>query len=157
MKNITLIFAVALLISSCTTPKLNDPIQTEGEYVNRQIQIRAPAYANKFNTRDVVILELRYNSTNEIVFHDDYGLRIFEKVGDGWIEIKQKPTDRVPSGDIILSPRKEISAVQVVMLFPDLPDLERKYLVRIYVIGQMNSDGGKVEVVAFTDIVLQPK
>jgi len=158
-QTIVLLFIVifySLSTSSCADSKLNDPIQIADEYVNRQILIRAPAYANKFSTKDVVILELKYNSTNEIVFPNNYGVRIFEETSNGWIEIKEKATDRVPPDDIVLSPMKEMPAVQVVMLFPDLPNLGRKYALRIYVIGQMNSNGKKIEIAAFVDIVLQP-
>ncbi len=156
---IFLISAVLLgivLIPSCTVADVNNPIPIEEEYVNQQILIRAPAYVNKFNTRDAVILELKYNSTNEIVFPNDYGLRIFEKTADGWTEIKEIPTETFPPDDIILSPLKEMPAVQTVMFFPNLPDLGRKYSLRIYVIGQMNSNGKKIEIAAFVDIVLQP-
>jgi len=153
---ISVVLFGSLLLSSCIAPELGNPIQIAEEYVNQQILIRAPAYANKFSTRDVVILELKYNSPNEIVFPNNYGLRIFEKTTDGWVEVKEKLTDRIPPGDIILSPTKELPVVQVVMLFPDLPDLGRKYSLRIYVVGQMNSNGKEIEIAAFVDIVLQP-
>ena len=158
-KKVALITAVLLgfvLISSCTPSETNSPIPTDEEYVNRQILIRAPDYANKFDTRDFIMLELKYNTTNEIVFPNNYGLKIFEKTADGWVEIKEQPTERVPPGDIIFSPLKEMPAVPVVMVFPDLPDLGQKYSLRIYVIGQMSSNGQTIEVVAFTDIVLNP-
>jgi hypothetical protein len=158
-KMITLISAVLLgivLIPSCTVANVNNPIKIEKEYVNQQILIRAPAYVNKFNTRDVVVLELKYNSTNEIVFSNDYGLRIFEKTADGWTEVKEMPTETFPPDDIILSPSKEMPAVQSVMFFPDLPDFGRKYSLRIYVIGLMSSNGEEIEVAAFTDIELHP-
>lgn len=128
----------------------------DDRFVNKQIFIRAPAYANKFKTSDLIILELKYDSNNEIVFSNNYGLKIFESTKDGWIEIKEKPTDRIPSGNIVLSPWAEMPATQIVMLYPDLPNLQRQYSLRIYVIGQMKGDEGTTKISAYTDITLSP-
>jgi hypothetical protein len=153
---ISTVLLCLVLTSSCTPSEVGSPIPENEKYVNQQILLRAPTSINTFGTRDVVVLELKYNSTNEIVFPNNYGLRIFEKTADGWMEIKEIPTETFPPDDIILSPLKEMPAVQSVMFFPDLPDLERKYSLRIYAIGQMSSNGQTIEVMAFTDIVLRP-
>ena len=144
------------LLVSCTPSGKSPPILLEDKYVNQQILVRAPNYSNTYNVGDSISLELKYNSKYEIVFPNDYNLRIFEDTGDGWVEIKQKPTQRIPSGDIVLFPTAELPAVQIVILFPDLPDLQRKYLLRIYVIGQMKIDGDLVKVAAYTQIALHP-
>ena len=143
------------LLTSCASEK-NNPISINEKYVNQQILLRAPNYANTFRTRDSHTLELKYNSDNEIVFPNNYNLRIFENTSTGWVEIKEKPTERIPPGDIVLSPTKELPAVQIVILFPDLPSLEREYSLRIYVIGQMEVHGETEQVIACTQIVLYP-
>lgn len=143
------------LISACTSDK-NDPIQMDGTYVNQQIILRAPSYANEFGTNEALILELKYNSINEIVFPNNYGLRIFEETEDGWKEVQEKPTERTPTGDIIFSPEKLMPAVHIVGVYPNLQRPGQKHNLRVYVIGEMNVNGEVIKVAAYTDVTLKP-
>jgi hypothetical protein len=145
-----------IVLPSCSTTNPNHPIPIEEGFQNKQILIRAPGYANTFKTTESLILELKYNSYNEIVFPRNYNLRIFEYSDDEWVEIKEKPTQRFPDEDIIFSPDKYMPAVQVVGLFPDLPDIFREYKLRIYVTGKMKTDDGNQDVTAYVDVVLTP-
>jgi hypothetical protein len=131
------------LISACTSDK-NDPIQMDGTNVNQQINLRAPAYANEFGTNEALILELKYNSINEIVFPNNYGIRIFEETEDGWIEVQEKPTERF------------MPAVHIVGVYPNLQRPDLKHNLRVYVIGEMKVNGEVVEVAAYTDVKLKP-
>jgi hypothetical protein len=145
-----------IILLSCSTANPKHPIPTEAGFLNKQILIRAPSYANKFKTTETLVLELKYNSTNVIVFPRNYNLRIFEYSGDEWVEIKEKPTERFPNGDIILLPDKYMPIVHVVGVFPDLPDVFREYKLRIYVTGGMKTDDGNHDVSAYVDVVLTP-
>lgn len=145
-----------LLLVSCTPSEESALVPIEESYVNTQILLRAPSYSNTFRTQDPINLELKYNTSYEITFPNNYNLRIFENNSGKWVEIKEKPTERYPLGDVVLSPDKEMPAVQVVVLFPDLPFLERGYSLRIYVIGDMKANGEIVEVAAYTDVMLRP-
>jgi hypothetical protein len=153
---ISYLLLLHIILLSCSTASPKHPIPTEEGFLNKQILIRAPSYANKFKTTETLVLELKYNSTNVIVFPRNYNLRIFEYSGDDWVEIKEKPTQRFPDEDIIFSPDKYIPAVQVVGLFPDLPDIFREYKLRIYLTGKMKTDDGDQDVTAFVDVVLTP-
>ena len=145
-----------IALPSCSTTNPGHPISVDEGFLNKQILIRAPGYANKFKTTESLVLELKYNSYNEIVFPRNYNLRIFEYSGDEWVEIKEKPTQRFPDEDIIFSPDKYMPAVEVVGLFPDLPDIFREYKLRIYVTGKMKTDDGDQDVTAYVDVVLTP-
>jgi hypothetical protein len=95
-----------------------------------------------------------YQADNEIVFPNDYNLRIFKKTNEGWIEIKEIPTTRLPEGDIVLSrPTKTLESLSVA---PDLVDYNQSYHLRIYVIGDMNTNEVIKKVAAYTDVVLHP-
>jgi hypothetical protein len=55
-----------------------------------------------------------------------------------------------------LSPKTLMPAVQVVILYPNLPITDQKCFLRIYVIGQMQEKSETTVVAAFTDVVLNP-
>ena len=122
---VLILFCVFFLVS-CDSSEINDPIIIDEHYLNQQILLRAPSYGNTFKTNVPVLLELKYNSNNEITFPSDFNIQIFQKSSDGWIEIKEFPTTRVPSDDIVLSPEKYMPAVQVIYFYPDLLDLDTK-------------------------------
>jgi len=152
-----IVLIASILVTSCSSSELPSPISIDNEYLNHQIFVRAPSDSNTFNTQDVIYLEIKYNSTNKIVFPNNYNLRIFENTLKKWIEIKEKPMTRIPAGDIILSPEKMLPAVQGVYVSPALPDPGKKYSLRIYVIGQMEANGQSISVAAYTDVILRPK
>jgi len=147
---------MTLILTACTSSEKKAPLSFENKYLNQQIQIKALNFGNTFTTTDSLSLELEYKSNNEIVFPNNYGLRIFEKTKDGWQEIKEMPTQRIPSGNIVLSPDVDISAVDIVSLFPDLTNSNEKTTLCIYVIGQMTENGETKSVAAFTTVVLHP-
>ena len=149
-------FLVVFLLTSCNGSEDVSPVSIGEDYVNQQILIRVPDYSNTLKTADPISLELKYNSNNRIVFPNDYNLRVFERTSDEWIEIKQKPVERYPTDDIVLAPDREISIVQIVVVFPEIPNLEEKHLLRIYVFGDMEVNGDVVEVAAYTDVRLNP-
>ncbi len=148
--------AIQILLASCSSASNLPPLSFEDDYLNQQILLRVPSYSNTYKTTDPINLELKYNSNKEIIFPYNYNLKIFERSDVMWVELKEKPTDRFPLNDIILSPTIELPAVQVVVLFPDLQNPFREYDLRIYVIGNMKTNDGTEEVAAYTEITLQP-
>lgn len=145
-----------LIIAACSPLGRDDPISINPKYVNDQILLRAPQYANTFKTNDSIILELKNNTHNTLTFPRNYNIKIFEDSKEGWIWISEKPTQRTPANDIVLSPKEESPVVEVVVVFPDLPDTNREYKLRIYVVGKMQEDEKLIEVGAYTDIFLYP-
>lgn len=152
---VLILFFVILLVS-CDSSEINDPIIMDEHYVNQQILLRAPSYGNTYKTNVPVLLELKYNSNNEITFPSDFNIQIFQKSSDGWIEINEFLTTRVPSNDIVLSPEKYMPAVQVIYFYPDLSNLDQEYFLRVYIFGQMIEAGESKEVAAFVEITLNP-
>lgn len=150
------IILLQILLASCSSLDSTPPVSFEEGYVNQQILLRAPDFSNTFRTTDVISLELKYNSTNEITFPNNYNLRIFQRTNGEWIELYEKPTERLPAGDVVFSPTKEMPAVHVIYLYPDLQEPSPKYQLRIYVIGEMRTKEGIKKVAAYTDITLHP-
>ena len=150
------VFALTVILTACSSSENSAPLSLDSKYVNQQIQIKVLNFGNTFTTTDSLSLKIEYNSRNEIVFPNNYGLRIFEKTRDGWQEIKEMPTQRIPSGNIVLSPDVDISAVDIVSLFPDLTNINKNTKLCIYVIGQMTENGETKSVAAFTTVVLHP-
>ncbi len=144
------------LLTSCASSERPPTINVDSKYINQQILLRAPKYANTYKTKDVITLELKYNSNNEIIFPNNYNLRIFEETINGWTEIKERPTERIPSGDVVFSPEKYMPAVEIVFLHPELPNPNEESFLRIYVIGKMKEGDEIIDVAAYTTIVLSP-
>jgi hypothetical protein len=141
---------------SCSELTPAPPIDIEKEYLNQQILLRAPNFSNSFNTLDRISLELKYNSNREIVFPNNFNLKMFIQTNEGWMEINERPIVRLPPGDVVFSPSKMMPAVQVIYFSPELPSSNQKYKLRIYVIGSMKEMGESIKVAAFTDIELHP-
>jgi len=144
------------LLASCSSLDSTPPLSFEDGYLNQQILLRAPDFSNTFRTTDVISLELKYNSNNAIVLPNNYNLKIFERTSESWVEIKEKPIERLPAGDIILSPTKLMPAVEVIFFSPNLDNPETKNQLRIYVTGDMITNEGIKKVAAYVDITLYP-
>jgi hypothetical protein len=142
------------LLPSCSGSNSNSPIDIEESYVNQQILLSAPEFFNTYKTIDAIYLELRSNSNNEIVFPNDYNLRIFEGKNGDWIELSEIPTTRLPEGDVVFSPNKKLR--ETTFVDPALTDYTRRYQLRIYVIGDMKTEEGIKPVAAYLDIELHP-
>jgi hypothetical protein len=144
-----------MILISCVTQN-TDPIPVESVFLNEQIKLRAASYLNTFKTGDAVYLELKYNTNRKIVFPNNYNLRIFYKLDNEWAELKEKPTQRYPEGEIVFSPTVYMPATEVVPVLPDLPSRLKEYDLRIYVMGHMEDKDKLVEVFAYAVIALRP-
>lgn len=144
------------LLVSCSNLDGHAPLSFDDAYLNQQILLRVGSFVNTFKTGDRISLELKYNSYNEIVFPNNFNLKIFERANETWVEIPEKPITRLPTGDVVFSPNKEMPAVYVIYLSPDLKNINTNYQLRIYVIGNMKTNEGIKEVAAYTDIELHP-
>ncbi len=143
------------LLASCSNPDDKPPINIEKSYVNQQIALGAPGgLFNTFNATDPIYLEIQLSSKNEIVFPNNYNLKIFERKAGDWIEIFEKPTTRLPAGDVVLSTNAKFK--ETTFVTPVLTDYTRRYQLRIYVIGEMKTDEGIKQVAAYIDLELHP-
>ena len=138
--------------SAGTKPPINFP----SAYLNQQIELLVIPQWNTFKTTDSVGLKLLYKSENQITLPRNYNLRLFVQQTGGWIEIKEMPTERYPSGDIILSLTMIPSSDDIVTFIPMLPDVTKRYELGVYVFGDMATTDGIKKVGAYVTVVLNP-
>jgi hypothetical protein len=148
--------ALIFLISGCSSKNIQSPISFDEDYLNNQLQIRAPQDWNTYKTGDQVAVELKYDSIYEVTMPSNYNVRFFIYESEQWVEINEEPTIRTPANDVILSPNVGSPSILPVVFFPEFPDKSKSYLLRIYVIGEMDENGSKKNVAAYTDIRLNP-
>ncbi len=144
------------MLVACSTSIDTDPIQTPSDYTNQQIGLRTFDYNNSYNTSDAISAEIWNYSGKLITFPNNYNIRIFERTKTGWEEIFEKPVTRLPPGDFTFNPNDGSSSIVMIDVFPNLPDLDRKYDLRIYVTGQMYEKDETTDVFAYVDITLKP-
>lgn len=151
---------ISILLAGCATSNNlvnTDPIDFDANYLNQQIGLVAIKELSSFDTRNPITILLNYNTTNRIIFSENYDLRLFVFQYNEWTEISEIPMDRYPKGDIVLSPDDPSSYSQMVTFIPNIPDKEKKYHLRIYVFGELQTAGGETKTVsAFTDVLLTP-
>jgi hypothetical protein len=156
IKIASIILLVLFVLNACSNSTPTPPITFDEDNLNSQVLLRRSPLFSSNRTTDPIALELKYNSNNTIIFPNNYNIRIFEYVNDGWKEYKEQPTVRLPAGDVEFSPDKFMPAVTIFYVHPSLPDLHRSYKLRIYISGEMSVNDQILEVGAYTDVYLQP-
>ena len=150
------ILLLIFLLTACSKNIDTNPIQTPLEYTNQQIMLRTFDYNNSYKTSDAIFADIWNYSGKLISFPNNYNIRIFERTKTGWEEISEKPVTRLPPGDFTFNPNDSSSSIVTIVIIPDLPDLNRKYDLRIYITGYMIENNESVVVTAYTDINLKP-
>jgi len=152
---IFLLLAGQVLLMSCTTVKGNPQLDgVEDSNINNQVRAKVADIMNPLKTTEPIFLEIQSHTPNTMVFKNNFSVRIF-KITDGeWEEIKEKPTTRLPETDFVFSPDKGM--VYIFALHPNLDDYTHNVYLRIYVIGDMETDQGTTKVAAYADVALNP-
>lgn len=146
-----------LLLISCA--RLNDkmppPLEFQDDYLNNQVILHAFPQLNSFKTTDILVLSLTFRTDTDIVFPNNYNLRLFVRDKESWKEINEKPMVRLPEGEFIFSPVTS-NQMSVIYVDPNIENTEQKYLLRIYVSGKMIENGISKTVASYLDIELRP-
>ena len=155
-KNLIHIIKLAILLNilittACAVGEPSPPIKFDDGYLNQQILLSAPVSFNRFSAKDAISVEITNASSHDIVFQNNYGILMFLKSNDGWVEVAEVPTTRLPEGEVLLSPK----ATKTTYIMPNLPRGASTYSLRIYVFGTTKGDK-EFGVAAFTDLVLSP-
>ena len=152
---INLLLVSQVLLMSCAAtkhePKIDD---VEDLNINNQVYAKVYGLMNTFETINPVFLEIQSYTPNTIVFKNNFSVRIFQQTNDGWKEIKEKLTRRLPEDDVYFSPEK--GTLQIFAVFPELEDYTRNVQLRIYVIGDMQTEQGVTKVASYADVTLHP-
>ena len=102
-----LISITLLLLFSCTSVNSNiqPPLDFEDEYLNKQVRLFPFSQEDTFKTTDLLDLSMVFGTDTEIVFPNNYNLRLFVLENETWNEINEKPRTRLPEGYFLFSPR----------------------------------------------------
>jgi hypothetical protein len=149
MANLFILLFSVLFLNSCSSAKLENLIPVNEENINNQIILRAPNYANNFKVDRPVIMELKNTTEMTIVFPRDFNIQLFVLDKNHWVEIHEQPLVRFPADDIVLS--GDNPTIQVFSVFPEYPESNKAYYLRIYVIGELR-DEMKTLVAGYIDI-----
>jgi hypothetical protein len=139
-------------LMACTPQEKSLPIEFDEDFLNQQITLKAPGFANTFSSGEDIYIEITNNSSTDVVFPNDYNIRIFSFSDNKWGEISEVSTMRLPEGNLTLSPNNNSLTIHNTFVAPNLLDLNRQYKLRIYVFGNIDT----TQVSAFTDVVLHP-
>ena len=149
------LFVSQVLLMSCATTKNELKIDdVEDSNINNQVHAKVYELMNTLKTVRPVFLEIRSITPNTVVFKNNFSVRIFQQTNNGWKEIKEEPTTRFPEDDVIFSPDK--GTLQIFAVHPHLDDYTHNVQLRIYVIGDMQTDQGTTKVAAYADVTLHP-
>jgi len=136
--------------SSIPTPDIGIDFQGE-EY----LKIIAPVGWNSFKANDLISLEIRNISDNQITSGPDFGIRVFIRLDKKWVEVKNNAIYQ--NYPYTLEPGKGYESSAATMVMPDLPDYSTAYDVRIIVVGNLVENGKDTKKVAsFIDLKLTP-
>ena len=128
------VLVVQIFLFSCTSAYDEPPVEMEEDYVNQQIKLLIPSQFNSYETTSSVVLEVQYFSNNDIVFPNNYNVRIFKRTDEAWIEIQEKPITRLPEDDIVFSAEKETNAIRLFTVYPELDKYDQPSELRFYIL-----------------------
>jgi hypothetical protein len=157
LRRLPVLMVTILLLISCvrSIDKMPPPLEFEGDHLNNEVTLHALAQENSFKTTDILVLRLTFRTDTDIVFPNDYSLRLFVRDKDSWKEINEKPVERLPEGDFIFSPDTS-HQLPVIFVEPNIENTGQKYSMRIYVSGNMIKNGTSETVASYLDIELRP-
>lgn len=152
---IILLFVSQMFLESCSTAIREPQVDNiEANNTNNQIHAKVYELMNTFETVNPVFLEIQSFAPGIIVFNNNFGVRIFQKTNNDWKEIKEKTTTRLPEDDVVFSP--ENGMVKIFTVFPELDDYTHNVQLRIYIIGEIQTDQDITKVAAYVDVMLHP-
>ncbi|MCP4143095.1 MAG: hypothetical protein GY755_22885 [Chloroflexi bacterium] len=140
-------------LSSCSST-VEPPLEFEEGNLNNQVRLFVSPQGNTFKSTDPIALGMMFKTDTDIVFPNNYNLRLFIRDKESWREISEKPVNRYPIGEFVFFPA---TSPQVLSFFVE-PEVvtAQKYWVRIYVSGEMIENGVSKTVASYIDIEMRP-
>jgi hypothetical protein len=146
--------ALSNLVESSTVPTPNIGIDVQsGKY----LEITAPKGWNSFKTDDLISLEIRNISKNQIIADPDFGARIFVLTDGEWIEVENKIVYK--NDPFTLDPTENYDPMKTAStgVRPELLDYSIRSEVRIFIVGTLIENGKESKKVAsYIDLTLNP-
>lgn len=122
--------------------------------VNSQIVLLdSPELLNSHRNGDVLSLVLMNLSNQDVVFADNFGVRVTRPASVGGNDIQNSFYNA--GAPFVLPPKRDYPLGQQLSVIPFIPDLTQPDQVRVAVLGHMDSMEGQ-EVAAYIDITILP-
>mgnify|MGYP007068807750 CR=1 FL=1 len=160
---VLLMFGTAMMLGGCA-PKLawedNDAFADflAIKDVNDSLAVTYLDFMSEGQIGSSISLDIRNSSNNKIGFPDDWGVRIYLKTDDVWMEVSNKTT-YYQTHEIVLEPANdEFGSVGSTIANPDILNESNPVTIRVIVVGNiMNGDVLTDEqAAAYVDITLHP-
>jgi hypothetical protein len=138
--------------SSIPAPDIGIEVQNE-----KYLEIIAPNGWNSFKTNEMISLEIRNISEQQIAGDPDFGARIFVRIEDEWIEVNNKIV--YENDPFTLDPAKNYDPLKTasIVVLPDLSNPTVTSYIRIFVVGTLIEDGKETKKVgSYIDLELKP-
>lgn len=157
-----ILLAVLIFQFGCRLDKNKKDFQNQDvskKDVNSDIYIFAPNGWNSHLIGEPISFMIEVIGNEQIIFSKDYGIEIFMKDQDEWIEV-DLVTTKYAKEDIILHPSDDTPRYSgSIMVIPILDTYLTPLEIRAIIFGYKFIDGVKTDqlVAAYTDIWLFPK
>lgn len=128
---------------------------TEDE-MNKSLRVSIPPELNNLRIGKPISLVLENNSQEIIVLPQDYGIRIFQRVGDDWEPVENRMEYSTSQKNV--NPNDDLNHLVFVTVYPYIVS-NQKINIRIVIEGYFSKeDTGKLAdgVGAYIDATLEP-
>jgi hypothetical protein len=155
IRSVFIIFVFIIFVASCSVGKSNDiNANSDQNNVNSEIKIyEIPGQEEIKKNNSLISLQITNLSDNNIVFPNDYGLRLFVLNGDIWKEVNNCYHYAETERDLPSVNGPQIGLV--FDIFPCVDEINKTKTLRVWVIGTKQDETGE-KVMAFIDLILKP-
>lgn len=153
-----LILLITILASSCSSPPANSDdwlpnMEVPEKDFNTVVEIEnfsdPPRY---YKSGDMLAFVVRNRTSDNIVFENDFNVKIFKRINGGWEPVENKII--YPEGDEILRDEKTYHSVLTLFVVPIMEGITEETTVRIAIIGEVEGKSEKVG--AYIDVQYLP-
>jgi len=162
MRRIVMVFALfCIMVSGCGSFGAAAPdVGVLESELNTRLELVVPDGWNSYTTDDEIGMVINNISDEPILFDHYFGARLFFLQDNQWVETENAMTF-MNMDAILLEPNAELDfhKKHPAVVHPALPDLGKKYTLRIYLIGNVCKDGQptSTKTAVYIDLDLKPQ
>jgi hypothetical protein len=113
--------------------------------INTRLRLTAPDSLNTHKPEDTITLTVEVISTDQVVFPNDFGARMFISEDSKWVEVKNF-MGYPPDATFLLSKTADpLHRRLIVYVSPILPDSSKATTVRIFLIANIYRNGNATD------------
>jgi hypothetical protein len=164
-KHRALMLLIAMLVLTSCRTKLPDGLSDIGvpmREINSRLHLwiyGAGDSIYKIKNNESMLVGVDVKTKDHIAFARDYGVRLFLKEDNKWIEIKNETTYDISLPEMVIIPAEGYLVKDgAAGVTPYYPSLKKETLLRIVIVGKVVQNGKVTEekTAAFIDVYLEP-